>query len=104
MTQHFPALPVIVPLFAAFAISAAGWINRRWCFPLAAGALGVTVCASVGLLFRVLNEGIVLYALGGWPPPWGIAYRVDHLNGLVLVLVSVVSFLNLVACKRKLEC
>jgi multicomponent Na+:H+ antiporter subunit D len=45
----------------------------------------------------------VLYKLGGWDPPWGIAYYVDHLNGLVLVVVSAVALINLIASKKIIE-
>jgi multicomponent Na+:H+ antiporter subunit D len=103
MSQNYPALLIIVPLLAALVISAVGWLNKRLCFPIAVAALGVAAYSSIGLLFRVMDEGVVLYRLGGWPPPWGIAYYVDHLNGLVLTVVSVVAFLNLIASKSIVE-
>ena len=34
------------------------------------------------------REGRSRMHLGGWPPPWGIEYRVDALNAFVLLLVS----------------
>jgi multicomponent Na+:H+ antiporter subunit D len=100
MSEQYPALLVIVPLISAFLISAAGWMNRRLCFPIAVAALIVTVYSSVGLLMRVLDEGVIIYRLGGWPPPFGIAYYVDHLNGLVLAVVAVVALLNLIASQK----
>ena len=103
MSQQYPALIVIVPLLAAFIISAAGWVNKRLCFPIAVAALSVATYSSIGLLLRVLDQGIVLYKLGGWDPPWGIAYYVDHLNGLVLVVVSIVALINLIASKKSIE-
>jgi multicomponent Na+:H+ antiporter subunit D len=103
MSEQYPALLVIVPLISAFLISAAGWVNRRLCFPIAVAALSVTVYSSVGLLMRVLDEGVIIYRLGGWPPPFGIAYYVDHLNGLVLVVVAVVALLNLIASKKSID-
>lgn len=102
MSEQYPALLVIVPLISAFLISAAGWVSRRLCFPIAVAALSVTVFSSVGLLMRVLDEGVIIYRLGGWPPPWGIAYYVDHLNGLVLVVVAVVALLNLIASQKSI--
>ena len=39
---------------------------------------------------RVAQVGVISYAIGSWPPPWGIEYRVDALNAFVLVLVSLV--------------
>ncbi|MDY6952049.1 MAG: monovalent cation/H+ antiporter subunit D family protein [Thermodesulfobacteriota bacterium] len=103
MSQQYPALLVIVPLLSALVISAAGWVNKRLCFPIAVAALAVAAYSSIGLLFRVLEEGAIVYRLGGWDPPMGIAYYVDHLNGLVLVVVSVVAFLNLIASKKSIE-
>ncbi|MBW2318774.1 MAG: monovalent cation/H+ antiporter subunit D family protein, partial [Deltaproteobacteria bacterium] len=103
MSQQYPALLVVVPLLSAFLISAAGWANRKLCFPIAVVALSVAVYSSFGLLFRVLNEGVIVYRLAGWDPPWGIAYYVDHLNGLVLTVVSVVALVNLIASKKSIE-
>jgi len=103
MSQQYPALIVIVPLLAAFIISAAGWVNKKLCFPIAVAALSVATYSSIGLLLRVLDQGIVLYKLGGWDPPWGIAYYVDHLNGLVLVVVSIAALINLIASKKSIE-
>ncbi|MBW1997221.1 MAG: monovalent cation/H+ antiporter subunit D family protein [Deltaproteobacteria bacterium] len=103
MNAQYPALIVVAPLLAAFLTSAAGWINKRLCFPIALAGLSVSTYSSLALLGRVLNEGVVEYRLGGWPPPWGIAYHVDHLNGLILALVAVVSLINLVSTKASVE-
>ena len=103
MNQHYPALLVAAPLLSAFVISAAGWINRKWCFPIAVAALTVSAWSSVALLLRVMKEGVVHYYLGGWMPPWGIAYYVDYLNGLVLPVVCFVALVNLIATKRSVE-
>ena len=103
MSQHYPALIVIVPLLSAFLVSMAGWFKRELCFPIAVAALSAAALSSVGLLFRVLEEKVVLYKLGGWEPPWGIAYRVDHLNALVLTAVSLVALISLVATHRNVE-
>ena len=103
MNQQLPAILVIVPLLSALIISIAGWVNKRLCFPIAVVGLGLAAWSSVDLLLRVLDEGVVLYRLGGWDPPMGIAYYVDHLNGLVLTVVSIVALLNLIASKKTIE-
>lgn len=103
MSQQYPALLVIVPLLSALVISIAGWVDKRWCFPIAVAALSVAAFSSVGLLFEVLDQGKVIYFLGGWPPPIGIAYYIDHLNGLFLPVVSMVALLNLIAAKKGIE-
>jgi len=103
MSQHFPALLVTVPLLSALLISIVGWLYKRLCFPIAVAALSVTAYSSVGLLLSVMHEKEILYRLGGWEPPWGIAYRVDHLSALVLVVVSVVGLLNLIATQKSIQ-
>jgi multicomponent Na+:H+ antiporter subunit D len=103
MTQHYPALLVAVPLLSAFLISAAGWIKKELCFPFALLGLGVSAFSSVGLLLQVLDQGPALYELGGWPAPFGISYRIDLLNGLVLVVVSAVALINLTATHRSVQ-
>jgi multicomponent Na+:H+ antiporter subunit D len=103
MSEQYPALLVVVPLLSAFFVSIAGWINKKWCFPIAVVALSVSAWSSVCLLLRVLNEGAIVYKLGGWPPPVGIAYYIDYLNGLVLPVVSIVALLNLISSKRIVE-
>jgi len=103
MNQQLPALLIIAPFLSALIISIAGWVNKRLCFPIAVVGLSIAAWSSVGLLLRVLDEGLVLYRLGGWDPPMGIAYYVDHLNGLVLTVVSIVALLNLIASKKTIE-
>ncbi|MBW2164165.1 MAG: monovalent cation/H+ antiporter subunit D family protein [Deltaproteobacteria bacterium] len=103
MNEQYPALLVVVPLLSALVISVAGWINKRLCFPIAVAALSVSAWSAVGLLFRVMDEGVIVYKLGGWSPPMGIAYYIDYLNGLVLPVVSIVALLNLISSKRTVE-
>ena len=43
---------------------------------------------SISLWSAVQDGSVISYAIGNWPPPWGIEYRVDRLNAFVLVLVS----------------
>jgi len=103
MSQHFPALIIVVPLLSAFLIAGFGWLNKRFCFPLALIALGTSFCVGIALLGMVMETGGVEYRLSGWSPPWGIYYHVDHLNGLVLVMISAVALLNLIATKKTVE-
>ena len=83
MSSQYPVLLVTVPLLSAFFISIAGWLYKRLCFWIALAAISVSAYSAFGLLLRVLREDVVRYRLGGWAPPWGIAYYVDHLNILI---------------------
>jgi len=101
--EQYPAVMIVVPLLAAFAINLAGLIDRRFCYPLLLLALGVAAAAALAVLGQVMRDGPISYRLGGWPPPMGIEYVVDHLNGLVLVVTCVVAFLAAVYSKRSVE-
>jgi len=88
---QLPVLVVIAPLLAA----PVALLLRRYA---AAGAVVTAACvlsfaAALALAARVATGGAVSYALGSWPPPWGIEYRVDALGAFVLVLVSGVAAL-----------
>lgn len=50
-----------------------------------------------------MRSGTIHYRLGGWPPPFGIEYVVDHLNAMMLVIVAVISLLVAVYSKQSVE-
>jgi multicomponent Na+:H+ antiporter subunit D len=103
MSEQFPALLVTIPLISAFIITACAWRSTRPAYPLALAALATSFATSLGLFFKVMDEGRISYRLGGWPPPFGIEYVVDHLNAFVLVLITFVALLNLVAARKKVD-
>jgi multicomponent Na+:H+ antiporter subunit D len=103
IVKQAPALLVIIPLLSALLISMLGLINRRYCFPLAVLAILGSFAASVVTLIRVIENGMFSYRLGGWPPPFGIEFVVDHFNGLVLVTVSFVSLLAVIFSKESVK-
>jgi len=88
MTEHLPALIVVVPLLTSFLIFALGWLKKDLCFPVGLFGLAVAASSCMGLLLRVMRWGPVTYKLGGWEAPWGIVYVVDTLNGMVLAAVA----------------
>jgi multicomponent Na+:H+ antiporter subunit D len=89
IAAHLPALQVIVPLMAAPLIVLVRSGRVAW---LAATAVSAwSLFCALALLRRVHAEGVISYALGSWPPPWGIEYRVDAVNAFVLVLVGLIA-------------
>ncbi len=85
---HLPILQIIIPLIAApivILIRSAYW---SWLFSLL--VTWISFFISITLLVKVITDGVVLYSLGGWDAPWGIEYRIDILNGFVLVIVSAI--------------
>ncbi len=84
--EHLPALQVTVPLAAAPLIVLVRQSTVAW--GVATAVSWFAFAAALLLATQVAGGGPVSYALGSWPPPWGIEYRVDALSAFVLVLVS----------------
>jgi len=89
--EHLPALQVMVPLAAAPLIVLLRHAGFAWALAVAASLFAFG--ASLALALEVSRAGAISYAMGNWPPPWGIEYRVDALSAFVLVLVSAVGAL-----------
>lgn len=101
MLDHLPILQVLLPMMAA---PLALIINRPrlvWIFALI--TTGLTLGVSILLLEQVLNHGTLIYEMGGWAAPWGIEYRIDTLNAFVLLLVSLISFVVLMAAQTSIS-
>jgi len=86
MLDHLPALQVVLPLIAAPLIVLVRHRGFAW---IATTAVSYA-CLVIAILLasRVADSGTISYAIGNWPAPWGIEYRVDALSGFVAVLVS----------------
>ncbi|MFN0302775.1 MAG: monovalent cation/H+ antiporter subunit D family protein [Burkholderiales bacterium] len=84
--DHLPALQVVLPLLCAPVIVLVR--RQRFAWLLATAASWVALAIALALAMRVAEGGAIAYALGSWPPPWGIEYRVDALSAFVLVLVA----------------
>ena len=91
IAEHLPALQVVVPLAAAPLIVLLRHPGIAWALAVAASAFAFG--ASLALAAEVARTGVISYAMGNWPPPWGIEYRVDALSAFVLVLVSAIGAL-----------
>ena len=89
VAQHLPALQVVVPLLGG--ILAALLRRGSFAFALTLAVSWMMPVISACMLWQVIQSGPISYALGSWPPPWGIEYRVDLLNGFVLMLVSAIA-------------
>jgi len=89
ISQHLPVLLVALPLIAAPICVLLRRPALAWSFAtLVSWAL---LAISILLLIRVLEEGIISYHLGGWAPPFGIEYRLDAVNGFVLLVITAVA-------------
>ena len=86
LAQHLPALQVVIPLLSA---PLAVLLRRGGAaFFIVTLAAWSAFAVAITLWFQVDSRGAISYAIGNWPPPWGIEYRVDHLSSFVLILVT----------------
>jgi len=101
ISPHLPALQVAIPLLAApFCVLIR---QARMAWALALGVSAAALFIAAGLLQEVTTNGTLSYALGGWVAPWGIEYRVDSVNALVLVIVSGISTVTLLFARDSIE-
>jgi multicomponent Na+:H+ antiporter subunit D len=84
--SSYLAVPIVVPLAAAAVGLIAGGRERFQQATGLAGSLGVLL-AGIGLVHRVLADGVQAMAVGGWPAPFGITLVADLLSA-ILVLVA----------------
>jgi multicomponent Na+:H+ antiporter subunit D len=91
---HSPVLQVVVPLLGAPLCLVLRAPRLVWFFAVLVSTGSFLI--SCGLLQQVLTHGPIVYHLGGWPAPWGIEYRIDQLNGYLLLLVTLISTVVLI--------
>lgn len=97
MTDHVAILPVVIVLLTAVLQPLVGLAWPRASWPLAvAGTAGGAVAALAGLE-TVLARGPLRYAVGGWPPPWGIEVVLDLLSAFAVAVILGVATLSLLA-------
>lgn len=101
LVEHLPVLVVILPLMAAPLCVVVDHRRAAWLIALAAAWL--SLAGSIALLQQVHANGALDYQLGGWPPPWGIEYRVDLLGAYVLLIVCAIAALVLWFARLSVE-
>ena len=103
MIKNAPILIIVVPLLTSLLNVILGLRWKALSFPLMLAALSVSAASSFIALNTVIDSGTIHYRIGGWAPPWGIEYVIDHLNGFVAVIVSFVSLVIAVYSKKSIE-
>jgi multicomponent Na+:H+ antiporter subunit D len=98
MTAHLAILQVVLPLMAAPLMILMRRATLAWLTAVAASAAALAI--AVALYARTRDGQVISYAIGSWPPPWGIEYRIDAANALVLLLVSLVALVVALYSRR----
>ena len=92
-TEHLVVLPIVVPLVAAALIVLVD--ERRYGVKAAISLASLVVLIGTAVALLGTSGTTRVYALGGWPAPFGIVLVADRLS-LAMVLLAAV--LGLAAC------
>ena len=84
--SHLPALQVVVPMLSAPLIILLQPRGLAWAGATAAALASFAI--AVALTIAVLGGQTQVYAMGGWPAPYGIELAVDSFSALVLLVVT----------------
>lgn len=100
MMMHLPALPVLLPFFAAVFVLFP-FFNER--LPLQRLVtqlfLLALVAVSALMLYTTLRDGALGYAMGDWEAPFGIFLLADPMSSFMVLLTSVLALgAHLYAC------
>ncbi|OUS36230.1 cation:proton antiporter, partial [Oleispira antarctica] len=88
--QHLPIFPILLPMLAAVFMllpPLSNSITRHRVFAIT--VMVTLVITSALLLLTSHQQGIQMYVLGGWQPPFGITLVADRLSTLMVLLTSV---------------
>jgi len=103
LLRHLVVLPVVVPLVVGAAMFFLAESSRAARVALATTSLLIQLAVAVALLYLtsdaapyIWTEGVGVYAIGGWPAPYGIVLVVDRLSAVMVTLTAVVALSALV--------
>lgn len=91
LTAQAPVLAIVIPLLGACAAALAPSARTAWMISVAAAMFGTWMALAVA--GEVMREGVLVYVLGGFNPPLGIALRIDGMGALMGLLIGAVGTL-----------
>lgn len=100
IAPHLPALQIVLPLIVAPLCAVLPSGRLAWLLALLVSWAAFAVAAA--LLAQTADGDVLSYALGGWAPPFGIEFRVDAVNALVLLIVAGISAVVLPYARRSI--
>jgi multicomponent Na+:H+ antiporter subunit D len=101
ISEHLPALQVVVPMLSAGMVMLLRPRGLAW-----AAATAVSIFAfaiAIALTLTVLEVERQTYLMGSWAAPYGIELAVDAFSALLLLIVTGASSLALLVGYRSLD-
>ena len=105
MNIHQSPLPLLIiaaPLLASIVLPVLGLWKRQAAYPVTLLVLLFSFGTSVLVAATVTSSGPIQYFMGGWEPPWGIEYRIDHLGAIMLLLLTFITLLVAIYSKESI--
>ncbi|MBO9386853.1 MAG: Na+/H+ antiporter subunit D, partial [Thermomicrobium sp.] len=84
-------LPLLLPLGSSLLLFATRH-NRRASHLVAITSATVLLMLVSGLTLQVARDGLLVVAIGSWPPPYGIVLVADLLSVLMLLVCTLVAW------------
>ncbi|MGM0451037.1 MAG: monovalent cation/H+ antiporter subunit D [Pseudomonadota bacterium] len=98
--NHLPVLPILLPLVTGALLITLPRLSLNTERFISLGATVAGLGLALWLGSTVLEQGRLVYALGGWAPPFGIVLVPDRLSILMLVLTASLALPALIyACR-----
>ena len=101
ISEHLPALQVVVPLLSAPIAVLLSPRGLAWAAASAASLMAFAI--AIAITTGVLNGHTFYYEMGGWSAPYGIALGVDAFSALLLLIITGASSAALIGGRASLE-
>ncbi|TET21540.1 MAG: NADH/ubiquinone/plastoquinone (complex I) [Candidatus Stahlbacteria bacterium] len=101
--ETFPVLLIAIPLGGAFLVPILYKAWRRLAEIVAGLCLATVLALSIYLAFFLVPGKPLVYLFGNWPVPLGIAFAVDKLSSLMLLIVSILAFFSYLFAIRYMD-
>ena len=101
LTDHLPALQVVVPMLIAPLVVLMRIRGLPWAVATVTSLMAFAI--AVGLTDVVFDRYSATYEMGSWRAPYGIELHVTRFSALLLLIVTGASTLALVAGKQSID-
>jgi multicomponent K+:H+ antiporter subunit D len=98
--NHWLIAPILLPLAGGTLLVALAGRSETAQRIVSVTATAALLAVAIALLILASDGGYRVYALGDWPPPFGIVLVLDRLSALLLTLTALVALFSLLYATR----
>lgn len=101
--NHWLIAPILLPLACAILLVTLARRSAATQRCVSVSATLALLSIAIGLLILASDDSYRVYALGEWPPPFGIVLVLDRLSALMLTLTSLVALFSVLYATRGVD-